>query len=191
LYLDGRPLINEPLAQRKEWLKDAIKNGETAYRVSEIVEDGESLFEAAKEHELEGIMAKRKDGKYFPGKRNDLWQKIKVRQGCDCIILGYTKGNGERGITFGALQIAEKKGEELHYRGKVGTGFDDDTIKEILSALKKLKEIKKPALKGGKVVDEKITTWVEPVTIAEINYSKFTPDEMFREPVFVRLRPDM
>ena len=191
LYLDGRPLINEPLVQRKEWLKDAIKNGETAYRVSEIVEDGESLFEAAKEHELEGIMAKRKDGKYFPGKRNDLWQKIKVRQGCDCIILGYTRGNGERGITFGALQIAEKKGEELHYRGKVGTGFDDDTIKEILSVLKKLKEIKKPALKGGKVVDDKITTWIEPLTIAEINYSKFTPDEMFREPVFVRLRPDL
>jgi bifunctional non-homologous end joining protein LigD len=191
LYLDGRPLINEPLMQRKEWLKDAIKSGETSYRVSEMEEDGESLFEAAKEHELEGIMAKRKDGKYFPGKRSDLWQKIKVRQGCDCVILGYTKGKGERGITFGALQIAEKKGEELYYRGKVGTGFDDDTIKEILKTLKKLKEIRKPELKGGKVVDEKITTWIEPVTIAEINYSKFTPDQMFREPVFVRLRPDL
>jgi bifunctional non-homologous end joining protein LigD len=190
LYLDGRPLINEPLIRRKEWLKDAIK-GDTPYRVSEVEEDGESLFEAAKEHELEGIMAKRKDGKYLPGKRSDLWQKIKVRQSCDCVILGYTKGKGERGFTFGALQIAERVGDELHYRGKVGTGFDDDTIKEILQVLKKLREIKKPTLKGGKVVDEKLTTWIEPVKIVEINYSRFTQDEMFREPVFLRLRPDL
>jgi bifunctional non-homologous end joining protein LigD len=191
LYLDGRPLINEPLLRRKEWLKDALKIGETPYRISEMEEDGESLFEAAKEHQLEGIMAKRKDGKYLPGRRTDLWKKIKVRHGTECVILGFTQGKGERTKTFGALQIAERIGNELHYRGKVGTGFDEDTMKEIYQTLKKLKETKKPALKGGKVVDEKVTTWIEPVTIAEINYSRFTPDEMFREPVFVRLRPDL
>ncbi|HRI80685.1 MAG TPA: non-homologous end-joining DNA ligase, partial [Cyclobacteriaceae bacterium] len=62
LYMDGRPLIHEPLMRRKEWLKDAVRP-DTPYRVSEFVEDGESLFEAAREHELEGVMAKRKDGK--------------------------------------------------------------------------------------------------------------------------------
>ncbi|HYG19422.1 MAG TPA: non-homologous end-joining DNA ligase, partial [Ohtaekwangia sp.] len=189
LYLDGRPLINEPLARRREWMRDAIRP-DTPYRVSESMEDGQSLFEAAKEHQLEGIIAKQKDSKYLPGKRSDCWLKIKVRQTAECVIIGYTRGKGDRGQTFGALQLAERVGDELRYRGKVGTGFDDNTIKEILSALKKVKEVKTPSAKG-KFVDPKITTWVEPVVMAEIGYSKVTPDEMFREPVFVRLRQDL
>jgi bifunctional non-homologous end joining protein LigD len=190
LYLDGRPLINEPLLRRKEWLSDALKK-DTPYRVSETEEDGQSLFEAAKIHELEGIMAKRKDSKYLPGKRSDCWYKIKVRQTRECFIVGFVEGKGERNKTFGALQIAEMTEEGLHYRGKVGTGFDDNMLREILSEIKKVKETKKPALKGGKVVDEKITTWIEPKVIAEISLSMITTDQMFREPVFVRLRPDL
>ena len=190
LYLDGRPLINEPLLKRKEWLKDALKN-DSAYRLSEMEEDGQLLFDAAKEFGLEGIMAKRKDSKYVPGKRTDLWCKIKVRQSRECILLGYTQGKGEREKMFGALQIAERIDGELLYRGKVGTGFDEDTMKEIQRELKKYKVIKKPSLKGGKVIDEKLTTWVEPEVVAEIGYARITPDEMLREPVFIRLRTDV
>lgn len=189
LYLDGRSLINEPLLKRKEWLKDVIRP-DTPYRLSEHVEDGKSLFEAAKLHVLEGIMAKRKDSKYLPGRRSDFWIKIKVRQTAECIIIGYTEGKGNRGQSFGALQIAEKIGDDLHYRGKVGTGFDDTSIKEILTVLKKVKEIKKPVV-IGKVLDEKISTWLEPVVTGEVSYSKLTPDNMFRESVFIRLRPDL
>lgn len=189
LYLDGRSLINEPLLKRKEWLKDAIR-ADTPYRLSEHVEDGESLFEAARLHVLEGIMAKRRDSKYLPGKRSDFWIKVKVRQTAECIIIGYTEGKGNREQSFGALHIAEKTGNDLHYRGKVGTGFDDNTMKEIFNALKKVKEIKKPAV-IGKLLDEKISTWLEPEVTCEISYSKLTPDKMFREPVFIRLRPDL
>jgi DNA ligase D-like protein (predicted ligase)/DNA ligase D-like protein (predicted polymerase)/DNA ligase D-like protein (predicted 3'-phosphoesterase) len=190
LYLDGRALVNEPLYKRREWLKDAIKN-DSPYRLSEVEEDGNSLFEAAKIHGLEGIMAKRKDGKYLIGKRSDLWLKIKVRQTVDCLIIGYTTGKGDRSTTFGALQLAEKRGDELYYRGKVGTGFNDTTIKSIGKQLKKLTNAKRPLLKGGKIVDEKITTWIEPKLVAELSYARLTQDEMFREPVFVRLRPDL
>jgi ATP-dependent DNA ligase len=135
-------------------------------------------------------MAKKKDSKYLPGRRSDCWIKVKVRQSSECVVVGYTKGKGDREITFCALQIAEKIGDELHYRGKVGTGFDDATVKEIVSTLKKVKTIKKPTV-TGKVLDEKITTWLEPQVIAEVSYSKLTPDKMFREPVFIRLRPDL
>jgi bifunctional non-homologous end joining protein LigD len=189
LYLDGRPLINEPLLKRKAWLKDAVRF-DTPYRVSEFVEDGESLFEAAREHGLEGIMAKRRDSKYLPGKRSDCWFKVKIRQSAEVVIIGYTKGKGDRGVTFGALHIAEQINGELHYRGKVGTGFDDATIKDILANLKKVAVIKKANV-IGKLLDEKVSVWLEPVVIAEVSYSKLTPDKMFREPVFVRLRPDM
>ncbi len=190
LYLDGRPLVNETLLRRKEWLTDAVRP-DTAYRVSESMEDGDSLFEAAREHSLEGIMAKRKDGRYLPGRRSDVWLKIKVRQTAECFIVGYTPGKGNRGQTFGALQIAENKDGALYYRGKVGSGFDDNMMKEMLIELKKQKKLTKAsAMKGGKVVDEKITEWIEPGMLSEISYASLTKDQMYREPVFLRRRPD-
>lgn len=188
LYLDGRSLINEPLLQRKVWLKDVIKK-ETPYRASEWVEDGEALLEAAKVHNLEGVMAKRKDGRYFPGRRSDSWLKIKIRNTAECVVIGYNEGKGNRKDAFGGLHLAQWEGEELVYRGKVGTGFDDATIKDIFSRIKKLKEIKKPV--EGKVLDEKVSTWVEPKLMLEVTYASLTPDKNFREPVFVRLREDL
>jgi bifunctional non-homologous end joining protein LigD len=189
LYLDGRVLLHEPLMKRKEWLADVIRP-ETPYRLSETIEDGAGLFEAARTHHLEGIMAKQRESKYFPGKRSDYWLKIKVRQSREVYIIGFTKGKGDRGQTFGALQIAEKDGQDFLYRGKVGSGFDDSTIKEIVKVLKKVTPMKRTNAKG-KIADEKITTFLEPKVIAEVSYSRLTPDKIFREPVFIRLRPDM
>ncbi|HYG03531.1 MAG TPA: non-homologous end-joining DNA ligase, partial [Chryseosolibacter sp.] len=189
LYLDGRPIINDPLVKRKEWLRDAVKF-DTPYRVSDSVEDGLSLFEAAREHGLEGIMAKKADSKYLPGKRTDCWYKIKVRQSSEVFVIGYTKGKGERGTTFGALHIAELQEGKLHYRGKVGTGFDDSTIRDILKVISKVDTLKKPNV-IGQLIDEKISTWLDPRIVAEVNYSRLTPDKMFREPVFMKLRLDL
>jgi DNA ligase D-like protein (predicted ligase)/DNA ligase D-like protein (predicted polymerase)/DNA ligase D-like protein (predicted 3'-phosphoesterase) len=189
LYLDGRSLVNEPLMKRKEWLKDTIRS-ETPYRLSEHVEDGNSLFNAAKLHALEGIMAKRRDSKYLPGKRNDLWIKIKVRQTAECFIVGYTQGKGNRDQTFGALHIAEKTDKGFVYRGKVGTGFNDKMIKEVLKVLKLVKVVRRPAVTGN-LLDEKISTWLEASVAVEVSYAQLTGDKMFREPVFVRLRQDI
>jgi bifunctional non-homologous end joining protein LigD len=188
LYLDGRSLIHEPLLKRRAWMRDAIKP-DTPYRISEAVEDGQALFDAAREHQLEGIISKEKNGKYLPGKRSDLWLKVKVRDTRECCILGYSEGKGNRSQTFGGLHIAERDGDNFIYRGKVGTGFDDAMIKEIFKQIKSLKEIKKPI--PDKVMDEKISTWIEPKIIAEISFSMITKDQQFREPVFVRLRPDL
>lgn len=189
LYLDGRSLINEPLTKRKEWLKDAIRT-DTSYRVSESLADGDSLFQAAREHGLEGIMAKKRDSKYLPGKRTDCWYKVKIRQTCEVHIIGYTKGKGDRAASFGALHIAEKEGNTLNYRGKVGTGFDDATIKTLMEAMKNIAQLKKPAVTGN-VFDPKSSVWLAPQLVAEVTYSRLTPDKMFREPVFVKLRLDM
>lgn len=188
LYLDGRALINEPLLRRKEWLKDAIKR-DTPYRTSEFVEDGESLFEAAREHNLEGIMAKDKFSRYQPGKRSDAWLKVKVRNTRECVIIGYNEGKGNRASAFGGLHIAEVENDNLVYRGKVGSGFNDASLKEVFGQIKKLKETKKPI--ANKVLDEKVSKWVEPKLWAEVTFASFTPDKIFREPVFVRMRPDL
>jgi DNA ligase D-like protein (predicted ligase) len=186
LYLDGRSLVNESLNKRQEWLRDTIRK-ESPYRISESVEDGESLFMASKELGLEGIIAKRKNSKYTVGKRTDAWLKIKVRATADCFIVGYTEGKGNRNATFGALQIAQQVEGELIYRGKVGTGFDDNALKEISAILKKQKKTNKPTLKGGRVVNEKITQWIQAKLVFEISYAQITKDEMFREPVFVKV----
>jgi bifunctional non-homologous end joining protein LigD len=188
LYLDGRSLINEPLTKRREWLKDAIKQ-DSPYRLSQIEENGELLFEAARHHELEGIMAKEKNGKYQPGKRSSAWLKIKVRNTAECVVIGYNEGQGNRASTFGGLHIAEMKDGKLTYRGKVGSGFNDDDLKTIGPLVKSLKNIKKPV--PDKVLDEKVSKWVEPRYFVEVTYASLTPDNNFREPVFVRMRPDL
>lgn len=187
LYLDGRSLLNEPLTKRKEWLADSLRRG-TPYRISESIEDGAALFEAAKEHQLEGIIAKRKDSKYRPGHRSDDWLKIKIRQTADCFVIGYTKGNGDRRPYFGALHLAEQENGSLKYRGKVGTGFTEELLRDVSRQIALLPEISKPI--SNKVLDEKNTTWVEPRIVVEVTYASLTPDDIFREAVFLRLRPD-
>ncbi|MDW8331601.1 MAG: non-homologous end-joining DNA ligase [Cyclobacteriaceae bacterium] len=188
LYLDGRSLLNDPLHKRRTWLKDVLRK-DTPYRFSEEVEEGTLLLEAAREHHLEGIMAKHRDSKYHPGKRSSSWLKVKIRNTADCFIIGFTPGKGSRKDTFGGLHIAEYADEKLLYRGKVGTGFDEITMKEINRLLKTCRQTKKPV--PDKITDEKSTVWVEPKLVIEITYASRTPDGSFREPVFERLRPDL
>ncbi len=187
LFLDGRAIINEPLYRRREWLADVVKK-ETPYRVSDVVEDGAALFEASKQLGLEGIMAKDKTSRYHPGKRSPSWFKIKVRHTVDCLILGFTEGRGDRSPYFGALQIGEIKEDHLIYRGKVGSGFDTRGLKKIHQELKKRKPIKRPIKE--KPLDDAQTTWIKPELYCEIQFASITPNNTYREPVFVRMRPD-
>lgn len=188
LYLDGRPVMNEPLLRRRAWMADAVKR-DSPYRVSQSVEDGHALFEAAAKLGLEGIMAKDSLSTYQPGKRSTSWLKIKTRQTADCLIIGYTGGKGDREPLFGALQIALREEDGLRYVGKVGTGFTTKTMQSIMARLKKLKHIRRPVKE--KPLDEKNTVWIEPDLWCEVQYASLTKDNMFREPVFLRMRPDL
>jgi ATP-dependent DNA ligase len=188
LYLDGRPIVNEPLFRRRVWMEDAIRHG-TPYRVSEEVADGVGLFRAAREMGLEGIMAKESNGTYKPGMRSPQWLKIKKRQTAECVIIGYTRGKGGRAALFGALQLAFQSGSGLRYAGKVGTGFDEKSSKEVFSRLKDMKPVKRPV--SMTLPENAETVWVEPGAICEVQYASLTRDGMLREPVFLRLRPDL
>lgn len=188
LYLDGRVIVNEPLTRRRAWLKDVVRP-DTPYRVSEVVDEGDELFEAAKQMGLEGIMAKERNSPYLVGKRSAQWLKVKTRQTADCLIIGYTKGKGGRETSFGALHIAQPENGHLRYVGKVGTGFDDRMLKSMYQELKKFREIKKPIKE--KTLDDVATIWIEPKLFCEVQYASMTKDKMFREPVFLRLRPDL
>ncbi len=188
LYLDGRAIVNEPLARRREWLQDAVKR-DSAYRVSEVVEEGAAFFEAVKQLGLEGIMAKQRNSTYLPGKRSEAWLKIKTRQTLECAIVGYAPGKGDRGTSFGALHLARINRDQLEYLGKVGAGFDDHSLRAISAELRKLKAIKRPVKE--KPLDDARSIWVEPKLTCEVQFASLTKDGMLREPVFVRLRPDL
>jgi len=184
LYLDGRSLMTDPLERRRWWMIDSTRVGETNYRISETAEDGKALFEAAKQLGVEGIMAKESKGKWTPGKRNDTWIKVKVKETMDVRIIGFTKGEGEREGTFGSLQLAEKTKDGLVYRGGVGTGFDDKRLKEIRSLLDEIGSESKPIDQA--VHHEKETLWVLPELVCEVEYSMITDNGTFRDPVFKR-----
>ncbi|MEX2335726.1 MAG: non-homologous end-joining DNA ligase [Fulvivirga sp.] len=188
LYLDGRPLVNDPLARRREWMEDSLRR-DTPYRISEIVTEGKELFEAAKKMALEGIMAKDINSRYLPGKRSTNWLKIKVNQTAEATIIGYTSGKGDREGGLGALHVAQSINGKLIYRGKVGTGFNGKLIKELYPKLTALPKIKKPV--DDNPPDKKSTTWIEPRLNCEVQYSRITDKGYFRDPVFLRLRPDL
>lgn len=188
LYLDGRPIVNEPLTRRREWLADAVKNN-PVYRVSDVFDDGLELLEAVKGLGLEGIIAKARNSPYLPGKRSDAWLKIKHRQTLECVIIGYTEGQGDRGSSLGALHLALPAPGGLQYLGKVGTGFDERLLSEIAARLRKLTRTRRPVKE--RPVDEARSVWVEPRLMCEVQYASRTRDGMLREPVFVRLRPDL
>ena len=188
LYLDGRPIVNEPLTRRREWLEDAVKK-DSSYRVSQVVEEGAALFEAVKQTGLEGIMAKERHSAYLPGKRSECWLKIKTRQTLECAIIGYTRGKGDRETNFGALHLAQSNAGELKYVGKVGAGLDDHLLKAISAELKQLATVKRPVKE--KPLDDARSIWVEPKLMCEVEFASLTKDGMLREPVFIRLRPDL
>lgn len=188
LYLDGRPIIHEPLERRREWLEDAIRKN-SPYRLSANVEDGPLFFEAVKEMGLEGVMAKQRTSVYTPGRRSESWLKIKTRQTIDCVIIGYTKGEGERADSFRALHLGEVSGDEISYAGKVGSGFDQRSLKAVTVELQKLTTPKRPVNK--KLPDEARSVWVEPRLACEVQFASRTKDGVLREPVFLRLRPDL
>lgn len=188
LYLDGRAVINEPLSRRREWLADALRSS-TAFRLSQVVEEGPAFFEAARQMGLEGIMAKQRHSPYLPGRRSDAWLKIKTRQTLECLIIGYTRGKGDRGESFGALHLAQRAEGQLKYLGKVGGGFDGEALAGISRQLDKLTTTKRPV--KDKPLDDARSVWVEPRLVCEVQFASLTKDGLLREPVFVRLRPDL
>lgn len=184
LYMDGKQLTQEPLLRRREWIKDSVKK-ESNYRISEIVEDGEALFAAAQKLGVEGIMSKEPLGKYHPDRRSDTWIKVKVKSAKDFVIIGYTPGEGERASSFGSLQIAEPMSYGLSYRGRVGSGFDDQLLKHIRELLEAIPAAIKPVEEEAH--EEARSVWVIPQLVCEVEYSMITENGTLRDPVFKKL----
>jgi bifunctional non-homologous end joining protein LigD len=192
LEVDGEPIIDLPLVERRKRLDKLLDRRNKTVRFSESFDDGEALLEAAKQQKLEGIMAKRLQSKYYPGKRTRDWLKIKPHGRQEFVIAGYTKGQGRRSATLGSLVLAAYRGGDLVYVGNVGTGFTEKEIQRLLRVLKPLerdappfREVPRmPKVRKGDVV------WVEPKLVAEVEYVEWTHDGRLRAPAYKGLRED-
>jgi bifunctional non-homologous end joining protein LigD len=192
LELEGEPLVDLPLAERRRRLAGLLDGRNRIVRLSETFDDGEALFEAADEQQLEGVMAKRVDSRYFEGRRTRDWVKVKTHRRQEFVIAGYTHGGGRRASTFGSLILAMNEGGGLRYVGNVGTGFADAEIRRLLELLKPLRRDTSPfdpVPKMPRVRRDEIV-WVEPQLVAEVEFAEVTHDGRLRAPSYQGLRED-
>jgi bifunctional non-homologous end joining protein LigD len=191
LEIDGERLTGLPLTERRERLEQLVVPSGVV-QVSGVFDDGEALLTAAKEHQLEGVMAKKAGSRYLEGKRGGDWLKVKTHGRQEFVICGWTKGQGRRSGTFGSLVLGVRKGKEYVWVGNVGTGFNDKTIDELLARLRPLEREtspfaavpKMPKVRKGDVV------WVEPSLVCEVEFLEWTHDGHLRAPSFQGLRDD-
>lgn len=182
LALDGRNMESLPLIKRKAILKKMLKKNPVIRYCDHVKGKGTAFFELAQQKGLEGIIAKQQDSEYSRGVRSKQWLKIKNAQKASATIVGFTEPKGGRSH-FGSLILATAKGKAWQYRGHVGTGFNQQSLKALKDQLQSIARKNTPFSRkiplNGKV------TWVEPVLKASVGYTEITRDGIFRHPVFL------
>jgi bifunctional non-homologous end joining protein LigD len=188
LSVKGKSIINLPLIERKKIARELIPENDKVLHYSDhVTEVGKDVFKHAIAMDLEGIIAKRADSKYTPGKRSRDWLKIKNHNTQEAIIAGYTEPRGSRNH-FGALILAIMKKGKLIYIGHTGTGFTEKTLKTLYAKLQPLRRTDSP-FEHRIPINGKVT-WVEPVLVCNVKFSEVTQDGILRHPVFQGLRLD-
>jgi bifunctional non-homologous end joining protein LigD len=187
LWLAGHDVRALPLRTRKRLLRSALQfHGPvrwTQYRNG----DGEVLFEEACRKGWEGLIAKRADSPYVTTRSKD-WLKFKCEHGQELVIGGYTEPRGSR-VEFGALLLGYYRDGQFEYAGKVGTGFDTETLHELGAQLRALSR-EDPPFNEPRTIKERHVTWVEPKLVAQIGFTEWTRDGRLRHPRFLGLRED-
>jgi bifunctional non-homologous end joining protein LigD len=192
LELEGTPLVDLPLTERRQRLEQLLDARNPTVRLSEAFEDGNSLLEAVQEQGLEGVIAKRADSRYAVGKRSRDWLKIKTKGHQEFLIVGYTKGKGRRERGFGSLVLAVNRGGELVWVGNAGTGFTEAEIERLCKLFEPLRRDSSPLSEVPKMpkVRKGDVAWLEPKLVAEAAFAEWTHDGHLRAPVYLGLRED-
>jgi len=194
LHLDDHDLMGLPLRERRALLERLVDPA-PAWRTSPQVDDGDALLEAATAQGLEGIVAKRLDSVYEPGKRVRTWLKVKVRRRQEMVVGGWVPGEGGRAGRIGALLVgyhdAPGDGSPLRFAGRVGTGFTSAELSRLEGVFAPLETDvcpfdpppPRPELARG-------PRWLQPVLVAELAFGEWTTDGRLRHPSYLGLRDD-
>lgn len=190
LWLDGRSLMDLPFCERRARLAELGLEGEH-WRTSPFhIGEGDIFLAASREQGLEGVVAKRLDSRYAPGRRDAAWLKVKNAGRQEAVIGGYTTGKGARAATIGALHLGvhEHSGEsELRYVGKVGTGFEEAELERLAALLSELERQHSP-FTGPQPA--RGAHFVEPKLVCEVEFGSWTMEGILRHAVYKGLRDD-
>jgi bifunctional non-homologous end joining protein LigD len=191
LWLDGKPLVDRPYSERRRLLDGLnLQGGNWQAPPAFIGEAGADVQAVSREHNLEGVMAKRLQSRYEPGRRSSSWLKIKNRRRQEVVIGGWKPGEGGRAGGIGSLLVGVQEADGLAFSGHVGTGFTQQTLRMLAGKLAPLSRDTSPFGKAVPPEDARFARWVEPVLIAEIVFSDWTKSGRLRAASYKGLRDD-
>jgi bifunctional non-homologous end joining protein LigD len=185
LYKDSQDLRSQPLSARRTALEESAGRSKLIVPSKRLASDGLAAYQLAIRRKFEGLVAKDLNSRYVGG-RSSSWLKVKVHQEDEFVIGGFTAPSGAR-THFGALLLGAYAGGKLQFVGKVGTGFNQQS----LAALSK--QFRPLVRQEGSFINpprEKDVTFLLPRLVAQISYQEWTSDKKLRQPVFLGLRDD-
>ena len=186
LHLDGRSLVDVPLEERKRLLKDRLRPHPLVRYASHVEGDGEAFFAAAREQELEGIVAKLRRSPYEPGRRSKSWLKLKVRREQEVVVVGWLPGQGSH-ADLGSLILGVRTGDRWAHAGQVGSGLGARTRRELLARMSEIERSDSvldpaPRLRGAR--------WVEPEIVIRVEFAEWTADDLLRQAAYKGIEPE-
>jgi bifunctional non-homologous end joining protein LigD len=187
LAAGGRDLREVPLLARKDLLACFVPSRGVVRLADYVVGEGRALYDAASEHELEGIVAKRAQSTYETGARSDAWRKVKRPRTARLVIVGYLPGRGTR-ATLGSLLLAGERDGELVYAGNVGSGLRDDEVAQLRAALD-ASRTSSPEFVSAPDPPVRGTVYARPELVCEVRFTETTSAGLLRQPVFLRNLP--
>ncbi|MCT1479127.1 non-homologous end-joining DNA ligase [Microbacterium sp. p3-SID336] len=189
LRLDGHDLTGMPLRERRTLLEDLVSDLDAPVQLPPVFDDVDAALAASAEFGLEGVLVKDPASRYRPGMRSPSWLKLKNTRMQEAVVVGIRPGKGEREGTLGSLLLAVPEAGELRYIGRVGTGFSDRILRDLLSRLEPLRVHAAP-LEGVPRPDASDALWVRPELVGEVEFANWTPDGILRHARWRGLRPD-
>ncbi|HEV2635658.1 MAG TPA: non-homologous end-joining DNA ligase [Actinocrinis sp.] len=191
IHLDGHDLTGLEYRDRRELLRSLGVEAAGAWTCPDYqIGHGADLADATRRHGLEGVIAKRLDSPYLPGRRSSHWIKIKHLRMQEVVIGGWTPGEGRRDTTLGALLLGVPGRGGLEYVGHVGTGFTDRALRDLRSRLDAVGADRSPFTDRMPESAAATARWVRPVIVGEVVYADRTPGGMLRMASWRGLRPD-
>ena len=189
LRVEGESTMRLPCVARRSMLEELALANPVVLVPPAFDGDLVSAMASSAEHGLEGVVAKRPDSPYRPGRRTREWMKIKHSRMQEVIVVGWQEGAGRRAGTVGSLLLAVQDDEGMAYVGKVGTGFSDRDLDDMRSSFARMGRSRAP-VHGVPAPIAQSAHWITPRLVGEVQFTEWTAGGHLRHPVWRGWRPD-
>lgn len=190
LHAGGRSTLDLPYDDRRELLEGMGLTGPAWQVPPAFLADGAEVAAATRAQGMEGVVAKRRDSRYVPGRRSDCWRKVKHVRRTSAVVVGWKPGEGGRAGRIGSLLLAVPAGDGWTFAGHVGTGFSAATLRLLADRLAPLRR-DAPVLADVPREHARHAVWVEPVLVCDCDHTEWTREGRLRHPSFQGLRDDV